>query len=174
MQMKVVSFCGGLGMIIREASESVPRHMVHAGRPILWHVMKYHVHFAHEDFILCLGYRAHSSTTTSSCPTILLEKEDVFPANYSNNLTDFHLPLNAARTMRILRTGDKGYIGAVMVPLLILEGHTVTGLNSDWFEQSAFSELPGKIVSRKKDLCDLKPSDLERFDAVIHLAGTVQ
>jgi nucleoside-diphosphate-sugar epimerase len=73
--------------------------------------------------------------------------------------------------MRILLTGDKGYIGAVMVPLLIREGHTVTGLDSDWFERSAFSELPAKIVSRKKDLRDLEPSDLEGFDAVIHLAG---
>jgi nucleoside-diphosphate-sugar epimerase len=73
--------------------------------------------------------------------------------------------------MRILVTGDKGYIGTVMVPLLIQEGYTVTGLDSDWFEQSAFSELPVKIVSRKKDLRDLEPSDLEEFDAVIHLAG---
>src|SRR5258708_12804828 len=73
--------------------------------------------------------------------------------------------------MRILVTGDKGYIGTVMVPLLIQEGYTVTGLDSDWFEQSAFSELPVKVVSRKKDLRDLEPSDLEGFDAVIHLAG---
>jgi len=73
--------------------------------------------------------------------------------------------------MRILLTGDKGYIGAVMVPLLIREGHTVTGLDSDWFEQSAFSDLSGKIVSLKKDLRDLETSDLERFDAVVHLAG---
>src|ERR1700744_734227 len=73
--------------------------------------------------------------------------------------------------MRILLTGDKGYIGAVMVPLLIQEGHIVTGLDSDWFEQSAFSEPPTKIGSRKKDLRDLQLSDLEGFDAVIHLAG---
>ena len=73
--------------------------------------------------------------------------------------------------MRVLLTGDKGYIGAVMVPLLIQEGHTVIGLDSDWFEQSAFSELLGRIVSRKKDLRDLEPSDLKGFDAVIHLAG---
>jgi len=73
--------------------------------------------------------------------------------------------------MRILVTGDKGYIGTVMVPLLIQEGYTVSGLDSDWFEQSAFSELPVKVVSRKKDLRDLEPSDLEGFDAVIHLAG---
>src|SRR5258708_27342903 len=58
-QMKVVLFCGGLGMRIREASESVPKPMVHVGdRPILWHLMKYYAHFGHKDFILCLGYRA--------------------------------------------------------------------------------------------------------------------
>jgi glucose-1-phosphate cytidylyltransferase len=57
--MKVVLFCGGLGMRIREAGESVPKPMVHVGdRPILWHVMKYYAHFGHKDFILCLGYRA--------------------------------------------------------------------------------------------------------------------
>ena len=56
--MKVVLFCGGLGMRIREAGESVPKPMVTIGyRPILWHVMKYYAHFGHKDFVLCLGYR---------------------------------------------------------------------------------------------------------------------
>src|SRR5262245_949579 len=56
--MKVVLFCGGLGMRIREAGESVPKPMVTIGyRPILWHVMKYYAHYGHKDFILCLGYR---------------------------------------------------------------------------------------------------------------------
>src|SRR5438445_12789520 len=56
--MKVVLFCGGLGMRIREAGENVPKPMVHVGsRPILWHLMKYYAHFGHKDFILCLGYR---------------------------------------------------------------------------------------------------------------------
>src|SRR5438093_8971848 len=57
--MKVVLFCGGLGMRIREAGESTPKPMVLVGeRPIMWHVMKYYAHFGHKDFILCLGYRA--------------------------------------------------------------------------------------------------------------------
>jgi nucleoside-diphosphate-sugar epimerase len=73
--------------------------------------------------------------------------------------------------MRILLTGDKGYIGAVMVPMLIQEGHTVTGLDSDWFEHSAFSPLLSDIPSRKKDLRDLEVCDLEGFEAVVHLAG---
>jgi len=56
--MKVVLFCGGLGMRIREAGENTPKPMVTIGyRPILWHVMKYYAHFGHKDFVLCLGYR---------------------------------------------------------------------------------------------------------------------
>jgi glucose-1-phosphate cytidylyltransferase len=55
--MKVVLFCGGQGLRIREAGDT-PKPMVHIGnRPILWHVMKYYAHFGHKDFILCLGYR---------------------------------------------------------------------------------------------------------------------
>jgi glucose-1-phosphate cytidylyltransferase len=56
--MKVVLFCGGLGMRIRDAGENVPKPMVTIGyRPILWHVMKYYAHFGHKEFVLCLGYR---------------------------------------------------------------------------------------------------------------------
>jgi glucose-1-phosphate cytidylyltransferase len=57
--MKVVLFCGGLGMRLRDFSEEIPKPMVNIGyRPILWHVMKYYAHFGHKDFILCLGYKA--------------------------------------------------------------------------------------------------------------------
>ncbi len=57
--MKVVLFCGGLGMRLRDYSEDIPKPMVTIGyRPILWHVMKYYAHFGHKDFILCLGHRA--------------------------------------------------------------------------------------------------------------------
>lgn len=58
--MKVVLFCGGFGMRLREFSESIPKPMVNIGyRPILWHVMKYYAHFGHKDFILCLGWKAN-------------------------------------------------------------------------------------------------------------------
>ncbi|MCI0372230.1 MAG: glucose-1-phosphate cytidylyltransferase [candidate division NC10 bacterium] len=57
--MKVVLFCGGLGMRLREFSEAIPKPMVPLGyRPILWHVMRYYAHFGHKDFILCLGHKA--------------------------------------------------------------------------------------------------------------------
>ena len=56
--MKVVLFCGGLGLRLREYTDDIPKPMVPVGsRPILWHLMKYYAHYGHKDFILCLGYR---------------------------------------------------------------------------------------------------------------------
>jgi glucose-1-phosphate cytidylyltransferase len=57
--MKVVLFCGGLGMRMRDGVHSGPKPMAMIGeRPMLWHVMRYYAHFGHTDFILCLGYGA--------------------------------------------------------------------------------------------------------------------
>jgi glucose-1-phosphate cytidylyltransferase len=59
--MKVVIFCGGLGMRLRDYSETIPKPMVPVGyRPILWHLMRYYAHFGHKEFILCLGYKGDS------------------------------------------------------------------------------------------------------------------
>ena len=59
--MKVVLFCGGLGMRMRADNQSLPKPMMPIGsRPVLWHVMRYYAHFGHTEFILCLGYGAHA------------------------------------------------------------------------------------------------------------------
>jgi glucose-1-phosphate cytidylyltransferase len=58
--MKVVLFCGGLGLRMRATEDSAaPKPMMAIGhRPVLWHVMRYYAHFGHTEFILCLGYGA--------------------------------------------------------------------------------------------------------------------
>ena len=57
--MKVVLFCGGLGMRMRDGVTSGPKPMAMIGdRPLMWHVMRYYAHFGHTDFMLCLGYGA--------------------------------------------------------------------------------------------------------------------
>jgi glucose-1-phosphate cytidylyltransferase len=57
--MKVVLFCGGLGMRMRDGVNSGPKPMAMVGeRPLLWHVMRYYAHYGHTDFVLCLGYGA--------------------------------------------------------------------------------------------------------------------
>jgi nucleoside-diphosphate-sugar epimerase len=73
--------------------------------------------------------------------------------------------------VRILITGHKGYIGTVMAPLIADAGHEVVGLDSDLFEQCTFGLPPHEFPSIRKDLRDVEVSDLEGFDAVIHLAG---
>ena len=57
--MKVVLFCGGLGMRMRDGVTNAPKPMAMIGdRPLIWHVMRYYAHYGHPDFVLCLGYGA--------------------------------------------------------------------------------------------------------------------
>jgi glucose-1-phosphate cytidylyltransferase len=59
--VKVVLFCGGQGLRIRDYSEAVPKPLVPIGqRPVLWHIMKYYSHYGHKDFILCLGHQGEA------------------------------------------------------------------------------------------------------------------
>jgi glucose-1-phosphate cytidylyltransferase len=57
--MKVVLFCGGYGMRMRDGQTNGPKPMAMIGdRPLLWNVMRYYAHYGHTKFILCLGYGA--------------------------------------------------------------------------------------------------------------------
>jgi glucose-1-phosphate cytidylyltransferase len=59
--MKVVIFCGGQGLRLREYSENVPKPLVPIGdAPVMWHLMKYYAHYGHKDFILCLGHKGEA------------------------------------------------------------------------------------------------------------------
>jgi nucleoside-diphosphate-sugar epimerase len=73
--------------------------------------------------------------------------------------------------MRVLVTGHNGYIGTVMVPLLLAEGFEVVGMDSDLFERCTFGGPVPDVPTLRKDIRDVDPSDLEGIDAVIHLAG---
>lgn len=59
--MKVVLFCGGLGMRMRDYSQTLPKPMASLrNRPLLWHIMRWYAHWGHTDFILCLGHRGEA------------------------------------------------------------------------------------------------------------------
>lgn len=73
--------------------------------------------------------------------------------------------------MNVLVTGDKGYIGTVLVPMLIAGGHNVVGLDSDLFENCTFGDSMPDIRTIRKDIRDVVPEDFEGIDAVLHLAG---
>jgi glucose-1-phosphate cytidylyltransferase len=57
--MKVVLFCGGQGLRLREEGHSTAKPLARIGqRPVLWHLMSYYASFGHRDFVLCLGHRS--------------------------------------------------------------------------------------------------------------------
>lgn len=138
--MKVVLFCGGLGLRLYPSTENIPKPLVSVGgKPVLLLLMKYYSYFGHKDFILCLGYKGESikkffldydecltgdfvlsnglkkqklfksdiedwkitfaeTGLTSNIGERLtavkkyLDNEEMFLANYSDGLTDLHLP----------------------------------------------------------------------------------
>ena len=73
--------------------------------------------------------------------------------------------------MRVLVTGNLGYIGSVMVPMLEASGHRVTGLDTDLYRQCTFGSRGEGVETMNKDLRDVNVDDLRGFDAVIHLAA---
>jgi nucleoside-diphosphate-sugar epimerase len=73
--------------------------------------------------------------------------------------------------MKVLVTGDRGYIGCLMTKGLAERGHEVVGLDTDYFCDGDFGTKPAGCLSSKKDLRDLTAADLPRVDAVIHLAA---
>ncbi|HET6533322.1 MAG TPA: glucose-1-phosphate cytidylyltransferase [Actinoplanes sp.] len=96
--MKVVLFCGGLGMRMREGPASAPKPMNMIGdRPLLWHVMRYYAHFGHTEFILCLGYGAaavkdyfvHYDETQSNDFTLVGGGRDI--EMHSTDITDWSI-----------------------------------------------------------------------------------
>jgi nucleoside-diphosphate-sugar epimerase len=73
--------------------------------------------------------------------------------------------------MKVLVTGHTGYIGAVLVPMLLEKKHEVTGLDTDFFAGCDFTFDLVNVPMVRKDLRDVTTEDLQGFDAVIHLAA---
>jgi nucleoside-diphosphate-sugar epimerase len=70
-------------------------------------------------------------------------------------------------------TGHQGYIGTVMVPMLLKSGHDVVGLDSNLYERCTF-DAGGTIANVpqiRKDIRDVGREDLKGLDAIIHLCA---
>jgi len=72
---------------------------------------------------------------------------------------------------RILITGHEGYIGSVMAPHLMESGYDVVGLDTGFFRECTLGTKLTEIPTIQKDIRNIESSDLEGFDAVIHLAA---
>jgi glucose-1-phosphate cytidylyltransferase len=87
--MKVVIFCGGKGLRLRDFSENIPKPMVPVGTmPIIWHTMKYFAHHGHKEFILALGHKAEFIKN--------------FFLNYSEAMSNDFVLTNGGKTVRLL------------------------------------------------------------------------
>jgi len=73
--------------------------------------------------------------------------------------------------MRILLTGSRGYVGSVMGPMMVAEGHHVTGMDTDFYAQCTFGEWKESILTIQKDIRDTTVEDLRGYDAIVHLAA---
>ena len=88
--MKVVLFCGGMGMRLYPSTENIPKPLVLVGeKPMLWHLMKYYSHYGHKEFILCLGYKG--------------EQIKKFFLNYDECLSNDFTLLNGGRKRKLLK-----------------------------------------------------------------------
>ncbi|MGP7997915.1 MAG: NAD-dependent epimerase/dehydratase family protein [Streptosporangiaceae bacterium] len=74
--------------------------------------------------------------------------------------------------MRVLVAGDRGYIGAILVPFLRAAGHQVDGLDLGLYEGCDLGPGPEDIGARPpRDLRDVVPAELAGYDAVACLAA---
>ncbi len=73
--------------------------------------------------------------------------------------------------MKILVTGNMGYIGTVLVEMLSQQSYEVIGYDTDYYKNCNLSEYTCRAKQITKDIRNISIEDLEGIDAVIHLAG---
>jgi nucleoside-diphosphate-sugar epimerase len=73
--------------------------------------------------------------------------------------------------VRVLVTGDRGYIGAVLVSMLESRGIDVVGMDTDFYGGCGFAGTERESLGERRDIRDAAVEDLEGFDGVVHLAA---
>lgn len=71
--------------------------------------------------------------------------------------------------MKILITGGCGYVGSVLIPKLLIQGHKVINIDTQWFGNYLEKHL--NLKNYKKDVREIKSKDLKNIDSIIHLAS---
>lgn len=72
--------------------------------------------------------------------------------------------------MRICLTGSDGYLGSVLAPELVRGGHDVVGLDTGFYrERTLYRSKESRPRTMVKDVREVTASDLERYDAIVHM-----
>lgn len=74
--------------------------------------------------------------------------------------------------MRVFVTGDKGYIGSVLVSKLLAKGYDVVGFDTGFFDDCLVKGKKDPSYKKiKKDIRNITENDLFGADAIIHLSA---
>lgn len=73
--------------------------------------------------------------------------------------------------MHVLVTGTEGYLGSLLAPLLLRQGHEVTGVDTGYYKVGWLYNPPGATPKTLvKDIRQLDVADLKGVDAIVHMA----
>ncbi len=73
--------------------------------------------------------------------------------------------------MRVCVTGSDGYLGSLLAPELLRQGHDVLGLDTGFYKEGTLyrsASMAPKTIA--KDLRQIELSDFQGLDAVVHMA----
>lgn len=73
--------------------------------------------------------------------------------------------------MKILVTGDTGYVGTLLSKKLIESNYSLVGLDLDLFLENDLIDFNRNYYRIKKDICNINENDLKDVDIIMHLAG---
>ena len=73
--------------------------------------------------------------------------------------------------MKILVTGNNGYIGTVLTEILYNQNFDVVGLDNNYFEQCSLTKVNNLSNQIIKDIRDVSIEDVKNIDGIIHLAS---
>src|SRR5215813_9016886 len=105
------------------------------------------------------GWRIGCAPSSTGCSAAKPGSKSVWPHTYRGEL------------MRVLVTGHNGYIGSVMVDVLVRAGHDVVGMDTYLFEDCTLGAERTQVPAIRADIRDVEASALAGFDAVVHLAA---
>ena len=73
--------------------------------------------------------------------------------------------------MRILVTGTDGYLGCLLGPRLLQDGHEVMGVDAGYYRSGwLYNGVKVLVQTSSKDIRQITPEDLKEIDAVVHLS----